>query len=509
MTDAEVEQLLQSEHPIVVIEAPAGCGKTYQAANYAAYAAANLDTGQVLVLTHTHAACSVVAERTQLIKDKVQIQTLDSLINQIASAYRITLALPDNVAEWARHNGYEALAEKAARLMQANPMLCRHIAKRYPIIICDEHQDSNEHQDKIVRAIGNQGAFLRVFGDPMQIIVGGRNQHRIAQETLMRWNDLRTNSECGALETPHRWQETSPELGIWIQEARASLREKGFVDLTGHRPANLRVEIAENISRSPRSYVLGPQNSRGLSAAISSGQTALYIAGKTSTVEHIRSYFGRQFPIWEGHTRQALEGFIDLVSSGSKVEDKVTGYIHFLSKTLTGFAPSRYGKRLAAEVGSPSANPKGAIPPELNRMAMMIRSDPSHVGFAQATQHLRTLITHRAVGFDTIHVDYPMELSDLVRLQTFDDAKQGYAELSQRRSRAYPKPPSRAASTIHKSKGLEAENVVVFACDADHFENTPTKANLLYVALSRPTHSLTLVLSQKNPSPLIRHDGYI
>ncbi len=101
MTDEEVDDLLRSDAPIVVIEAPAGCGKTHQAASYAADAAASLKTSRLLVLTHTHAACSVIAERTQEYHDKIDIRTLDSLVNRIATAYRLSLDLPENVFIWA------------------------------------------------------------------------------------------------------------------------------------------------------------------------------------------------------------------------------------------------------------------------------------------------------------------------------------------------------------------------------------------------------------------------
>ena len=39
MSDKDVAALLDSSEPLVVIEAPAGCGKTYQGANYARRAA--------------------------------------------------------------------------------------------------------------------------------------------------------------------------------------------------------------------------------------------------------------------------------------------------------------------------------------------------------------------------------------------------------------------------------------------------------------------------------------
>jgi superfamily I DNA/RNA helicase len=62
-------------------------------------------------------------------------------------------------------------------------------------------------------------------------------------------------------------------------------------------------------------------------------------------------------------------------------------------------------------------------------------------------------------------------------------------------------PPARAISTIHKSKGLEAPHVLVMPCDATTFREKDR--NLLYVAISRATESLTLVVSRSNPSPII------
>jgi len=50
-------------------------------------------------------------------------------------------------------NGYEELASKVAHLIHAAPMVARSLAKRYPIVICDEHQDANAYQHAIAMAI--------------------------------------------------------------------------------------------------------------------------------------------------------------------------------------------------------------------------------------------------------------------------------------------------------------------------------------------------------------------
>ncbi len=506
MTDAEIETLLRSNAQLVVIEAPAGCGKTYQAASYAADVATVLEKGKVLVLTHTHAACSVVAERTKGIRVKVQIQTLDSLINQVATAYRLPLRLPEDVAGWARSNGYDELAEKVSRFLFANPMVCLHLTKMYPVIICDEHQDSSLYQNKIVRLIGEKGSFLRIFGDPMQIIPGGRGQNQVAAESLVRWEEICAAGLFGNLETPHRWADTNPDLGAWIQRARGSLQRDGFVDLTNGLPEAVRVQSAENGSMTHRNYLLRPARSRELSAILSEDFTSLFLSANRVNVEGVHSYFGRQFPIWEGHTRKSLETFLEVLCLETPTEEKVIAFITFLQSVTTGFTAGPYGTRLIAEVQNPTVNPRGNIPPQLKDMALKIIDKPNHIGFGEAAQHLRTLVRDRAEGFDGIKIDYPAELSDLIKLRLHPEALVGFAEISQRRSRSYPKPPRKALSTIHKSKGLEAENVVIFACDQTCFSNTQTKKNLLYVALSRATRNVTIVVSQNEPTPLLRQN---
>jgi DNA helicase-2/ATP-dependent DNA helicase PcrA len=56
-------------------------------------------------------------------------------------------------------------------------------------------------------------------------------------------------------------------------------------------------------------------------------------------------------------------------------------------------------------------------------------------------------------------------------------------------------------STIHKAKGLEAPNVIIMPCDSTTFREKDRR--LLYVAISRASRRLTLVVSRSRPSPII------
>lgn len=93
MSDESVRAALRSDARLVVVEAPAGCGKTYQGSLYARDALGTLPRGRPLILTHTHAACSVFAEGTRG-SSRVDIRTIDSVIGNLGGAYHAGLGSP-------------------------------------------------------------------------------------------------------------------------------------------------------------------------------------------------------------------------------------------------------------------------------------------------------------------------------------------------------------------------------------------------------------------------------
>ena len=283
MTDDEVAALLRSNEPVVVIEAPAGCGKTHQGASYARDVALGLSKGKVLILTHTHAACAVFAERTKDLKSKVDIRTIDGLVIQISSIYYKSLGLPEDVFAWVRqqNNGFEVVAEKVARLLRRNPMLCTLLVQLFPVVICDEHQDSNSSQHAIVEYICAQGGKLRIFGDPMQMIyITDRGQAKVQAE-IDRWENIKNSGSFGELEISHRWQATVPELGEWILRARQQLKDGNQIDLTGTLPHSIVVIEAENVAVRGAPYRLDTNDRQPIDRIVNMPSAALILAGKT------------------------------------------------------------------------------------------------------------------------------------------------------------------------------------------------------------------------------------
>lgn len=504
MSDESVANALRSAARLVVIGAPAGCGKTFQGASYALDAAVGIGRGRVLVLTHTHAACDIFALRAQR-GLQIEVRTIDGLIAELAAAYHRCLGLPPDPAAWARNQGnegYKQLAEKAAVLLTGCRMIARAAAHRYPIVICDEHQDCSADQHAISMALHRAGALLRIFGDPMQRIYGGRSKGGAAD--AQRWLDLTQAADTyEELDVPHRWKKGSVALGEWILRARDTLTNGGRVDLRGTLPQGLSVIVADNEGQRFDVYALSKKVRRPIDDLVAASQPLLILAAHNPTVRALRAFFNRRLPIWEGHTRDALATLVAAIQEAKGDSLAIAKLlVTFLEEVTVGFSASAYSNEFLKEVEAGCIGSRKGKPATLQQLGRLLLDRPDHKGVADVLTRLVALIDSD-VAFQPIKVDAQREFRDAVRLGEFDDCEEGLTELTRRRTFGRPTPPPKAISTIHKAKGLECDHVLVMPCDSRHFGDTEAGRCLLYVAMSRAVCSLTLVVSRSNPCPLL------
>lgn len=507
MTDVSVRALLRSEQPLVVIEAPAGCGKTRQAVDYAVDASTALrGRGRVLLLAHTHAACDVFSQRTPHSQGLIDVRTIDSLVLELAAAYCVALGLPADHASWARPSSplYAGLPGRVARLVDAAPVVGRALRSRYPVVICDEHQDASATQHELTLALMRAGATVRVFGDPMQRIFGKAAQGDNIEAFDAAWKSLRGAGASGELDTPHRWKE-SPELGAWVLRARSVLRDGGAIDLNEVLPPGLTIIRADNTARYPQGYVLDRSERRPLDALVEMSREMLLLTPHNRTVQALRSAFNRRIPVWEGHVRNDLESLVDALEQGDGNPGCVAEAASlFLEKVCTGFTRSKFGNLLVAESRAGCVTARRGVPARIQALARALVAEPNHRGVSTLLVLLKREIVSTPAFKGVVHVDRHREYSDAVALGHFKTPAEGLAELARRRSALHPMPPPKSLSTIHKAKGLECADVVVLPCDAQRFPGTLRARRKLYVALSRATRSLALVVPTRNVSPLLR-----
>lgn len=505
MSDKAVAELLRSDLPLVTVEAAAGCGKTHQGAQFATDAASHLGVGRVLILTHTHAARSVFAQRTQTVSGSVAIRTIDSFLTEIASIYHRAIDLPADVGAWARENNqYDEVASRCRHLLEGSSLVAEAAAQRYPVILCDEHQDASADQHRAVMAVHKAGARLRVFGDPMQVIFG--NNDTGVRATLGRWEDLKCSGASDELLTPHRWSGSS-ELGAWILAARQALKDGGAVDLTGRLPKGLSVYFAENSAQIPhRSFSMTSAHRRPIDELRRRGGQLLVLTESNDRVGHLNAFFDRSMRIWEGHRRENLARLIACIrQSAGDVDAIVDGFLAFVAATAKGFTPSVHGNRLRKEVKERCSKvTRGVMPAHLQAVARLLIAEPDHCGVARALAYLVDVVERGETGFGEVELDLKSEIRDAIRLGHFPSVDAGFAEITRRRTFSHPQPPRRCLSTIHKSKGLECDNALILLCDRAAFSNTQYKRRLFYVGMSRAKKELALVLSRDNPSPLLK-----
>ena len=501
MSDRDVAIALRSQAPMVVIEAPAGCGKTHQGADYARDAASS--GGRLLIITHTHAACGVFAERTSDRGRHVEIRTIDSLIAQIAAAYHAGIGLPSDVAAWTRRtkDGYKIAAAKVSQLLARHPMIARALAERYPTVICDEHQDSSADQHALVGALKAQGARVRIFGDPMQHIY--KDDLATAAAQPCDWTDIVSAADAFAeLSTPHRWRSGCKDLGQWTLEARRTLKAGGRLSLRGQLPQSVTVTIAENVARNAQGFQLS--DAKSAYAAERRASSLLVLARHNHVTRACRGMYGRRLPLWEGHTRRHLDTLVEaMIAGANNAEHLASAAAAFIAATSKGFTASGFANQFIEDAAQGCTKSRRGKPATLQALAKHIVERPDHRGVAAMLRQLASL-KGNDTAFAEVEFDHRSEYWDAIRLGGFDDIEAGLAEIANRRTYARPMPPAKAISTIHKAKGLECDEVLLLSVDKSSFPDKADARCLLYVALSRAKKRLHIVASQAAASPLIQ-----
>jgi hypothetical protein len=505
VSDGSVVAALRSDAPLVVVEAPAGCGKTHQGADYAREIAAKGGASRVLILTHTHAACSMFSDRTKGTGPRIEIRTIDSVIGNVASAYHSGLGLPPDTAAWVRQReeGHAELALKVAALLTRHPMIATSLAQRYSVVICDEHQDSSGDQHSVVMALLDRGAKLRVFADPMQKIF--RERTVAGGCPPCDWSTLAGQAQAfEQLDFPHRWSKGCPELGRWTLGVRDTLKAGGKVDLRSGLPASVTVVYAENQAQKNLEYQLSSLQRKQIDAFERGDESLLILTRHNPTARSFRGFFNRRIPLWEGHTRSGLERLVDsFTTRQGDCGALAAAIVTFMGDVGKGFSPSAFGNTFEREAREGCAGSRRGKPAKIQELARFLVADPSHRGAARMLRRVAELRTADS-DFRDIEIDGHKEFWDAVQLGDFDTVDMGLAEITHRRTYSRPTPPEKAISTIHKAKGLECTGVIVMPCDAATFPNKLDARCLFYVAISRAKSRLLLVVSRNSPSPLLQ-----
>jgi superfamily I DNA/RNA helicase len=500
MALAEARAALRGDAPVVVVEAPAGCGKTHEAAGCAIDLASALGDGQeVLLLAHTNAAVGEFRRRVRAAGARVRAATLDAFAVELIGPYAATLGLP---APLRPGNGpgetpFNQLAPKALDLLSRAPSIAAAHGRHHPVILLDEHQDTRSDQHALALALATAvGGRVRIFGDPMQAIYG------FSGEDLLDWPELVADAHHAVtLEQPQRWRET-PELGQWLMAARGALRAGNPLPVADAPPCVRLVEVADLDD-------IHPGSTRPVPALAGLLRQELPRLGRTGTVvvlsrnnAHLRGLLSvarQHLVVQEGADVELAHQFLAQAEAAADDPKALAAtVVDLLAATSTGLIA-----QLKAQLGA------SLLPERIDRgrratiAPLLDCLEPLYTTPDLATW-CRTIRQVLADPPTWLRIDLPASLQLLGRLHLRDDEPARLTlEVAARRRRDAAVVPSKCTSTIHRAKGEEFDHVILAHCSASPFPDTHDARRLLYVALTRARRSVLILASARAPSPLL------
>lgn len=490
MTEA-CRTALRSDASIVGVEAAAGCGKTFEAAALAVDLAQGLQAGQeVLLLAHTHAAINVFRQRVAS-RERVRVMTLDAFAHELIAPYARGLGLPVPLAV-GRDGGlpFAALAPTLRTLLSRAPVLKRHIATHYPVILLDEHQDARLDQHEAAIELARAGSRVRFFGDPMQAIFN------FGDDGAADWSRLVGDAEhMETLATPRRWPQ-APALGEWLTAARSAL-------LAGSRlpnpPQEVAIETVDEREPPPVSNVAPATLATRIFRLLNTleGSIGLLVRTRAHAVG-LRRALGRRIPIFEGRLAleragKLLDRVAPLVGNPQSLAVLALEALAGASAGLTTAICGQIAGCLKAD-GIERKRQKKWLP--LLEVLSRLYEQPA------ATTWCSVVGALAAQPPPDVQLDDARALFVLGSLNASHDEElqPSLAELAQTLS--HRRPRGRCITTIHMAKGDEFDHVIIPHFGSRTFPGSVDGRKLLYVATTRARRTVHLLAPRETPSPL-------
>lgn len=494
----EVRRALRSAERNVLVEAPAGCGKTFQAAELAADLANDLAPGaEVLLLAHTNAAVQEFVRRTRASGARVRATTIDAFCLDLLTPYaaRLNLPTPLRRAVGFAEGGvpFRELAPAAASLLLRCPSIASALAYRHPVVILDEHQDASVAQHEISAALNRcEHCRVRVFADPMQAIYEEADQARIS------WDRL--SHEAGTfveLDEPQRWTENR-ELGEWILLARRELAAGRPLPIA-QRPASVRVTRAEGIDCANFGYGNAGQLAVPINRFLNNlDGTVAVLARRRRLIWTLHEAARHRLLFNEGADYQdAYSVIARAVMHDGNAQQLALLLVEHLREVSSGVTRAiRDSIARALQVDHIDCGRQRVLRPFIERFQPLY-AGPTIATFCRVAGN---------IAFDPpqgVRIRMPMTLRLLGRIHPGTGDALECLDEAVGRAKALAWKPERAVSTIHKAKGLEFDHVMIANFSDAHFGDDDMARRVAYVAISRARQSLEFLVPGRNPSPLL------
>lgn len=485
-----VRQRIAGPEPVLLIEAPAGYGKTHEAVEAAKALAPGLPTGRkVLFLTHTNSARETFNRRLK--GGAAVMRTIHALAAELVDLYAAPFGLPRPLQPQRGEPTFEEMIELAIRLLTRRPEVARGLASRYPVILVDEYQDCSESQHEFIHRItAGASTRTRLFGDDLQAIYDWDG-------APVDFAEMTRTHPTVRLETPRRWVDKA--MRDFVVESRHALATGVPIDLRQPRSC---VTV-----RRWRGPVPGPKQEGHAAECIKSLRASL--GGNVVVLTHHNMHalgLGRRVPghgrYHEGADHEPSRILLDRVI-------EATGDPRALASLLAtamlewGQGMTKPYREQVAEIctdeGVVVGTKKKIMP--FARLCERLYADPSVASWLAC---LRRVLEgeHGIAGWKVLRGDQIYLLSRL-RPGADDDPSallhaESHALAARRRA------PKRGFMVIHKAKGLEFDEVAIPYCAGTLFKDDLPSRRRMYVAISRAQRHVHFLIPEDDPTPLLR-----
>lgn len=493
MTKSDLEALrerIAGPEPILLIEAPAGHGKTEEAVVAAARVAEDLPQGlEVLFLTHTNGARETFNRR--LGRARAVMKTIHSLAAEVVELYAAPLGLPRPLQPFHDRPSFDDMLRLARDILGRRPEVARGLALRHPFLLVDEYQDCSRDQHALVQTIAAAAPTrLRLFGDDLQGIFE-------FTELQIEWKELTKLHPTLSLKTPWRWR-NNPSMAKFLVEAREALLAGAPIDLRA-APGCVTVRRWE-----------GPVPTRfeeGHAPECLDAVRSCARVGAVIITHHNPHALGlrRKLPglgiYHEGADHEPARKVLEAVVAAQGDPQTLAGLL-VSAMHRWGVGMTKPYREQVAQICQPEGVVTGTkvkILP-LARLCERLYESPTTDEWLQC---LRRILEgqHGVESWRVLRTD-PIYLLASLRPRPEDDP---VALLhGQARARdAIRSAPQKGFMTIHKAKGLEFDAVVLPYCAGSLFSEDLPSRRRMYVAISRAQSRLHLLVPNDDPTPLL------
>lgn len=494
MADAELEEVREricGPEPLLLIEAPAGYGKTHEAVHAALTIAPTLPVGRkVLFLTHTNAARETFNRR--LWGGAAVMKTIHSLAAELVELYAAPLDLPRPLDPFHGRPPFRDMIRLATDILERRPEVALGLAVRHPVVLVDEYQDCDEDQHCFIQAIAAAAPTrLRLFGDDLQAIYD-------FDGTPVDFAAMIETSPTVRLATPWRWQ-GQDDMRAFIVDARRALAAGEPVDLTDP-PGCVTVSHWAGDVPGPGQEGYAPECIDGLGRRL--GGDTVVLTNHNVHALGLRKKLPRGGRYHEGADHEPARILLDDVIAA---EGDYRQLVALLVKAMTdwGQGMTKTYRAQAVEIctaGGVEVGTKKKII-EFSRLCEDLHGDPT---VAQWLRCIRKVLDgdHGVDGWRILRGDQLFLLSRL-RPGPEDDASALLHAEARARDAIRPA-PQKGFMVIHKAKGLEFEAVALPYCAGTLFKDDLPSRRRMYVAISRAQRQIHFLIPKSDPTPLLQ-----